>query len=407
MIQRTTHYCCSLFSKIWRICIASVHGFKFDDCFSKASALTYYTLLSIVPLLAVGFGIAKGFGFEKNLETQLMSTFADQPEVADKLIVFTYKTLDSTRSGIIAFIGLIILFWSVLKLLSNIEASLNTIWKHAKQRSLSRRFTDYLAMILFCPVFFITASSLFAFVISQMTNASHLFQTLGVLDLITSSAILIVPFAISWLLFTAVYYIMPNTKVPFSAALIAGFLAAIAYQIVQWAYIHFQIGVASYGAIYGSFIALPLFLIWINTSWIVALGGAEIAYQIENDFSITEGADRRQIDQRTLGFILFQNCVDAFNSGLVPPTIYQLATTLSIPVDVARDVIQKFLNAGLIVNVNWRNESTTRYQPGKLPSAVQLNEICDALDYAKHRFYYVKYDPKIEEWENQIRNMNH
>src|ERR1700733_13039871 len=117
----------SFFLKINRIAIAASRGFNYDDCSSKASALTFYSLLSIVPVLAVAFGIAKGFGFQEHLESEISQKFVEQKEVVDKLIGFAYQTLQNTQSGLIAGVGLVVLFWTVLKLFSNIESSFNSI----------------------------------------------------------------------------------------------------------------------------------------------------------------------------------------------------------------------------------------------------------------------------------------
>ena len=121
---------------------------------------------------------------------------------------------------------------------------------------------------------------------------------------------------------------MPNARVPFHYALTAGIAAGTAYQIVQWTYIKFQFGLSSYGAIYGSFAALPLFLLWLNTSWwITFLAGAEIAYHAEIDHSHAKlylAARQCVVDGRILGLMIMHSCVQAFKKGEVPPTEYNL-----------------------------------------------------------------------------------
>jgi membrane protein len=191
------------FAKASRICYAAVRGFTNDDCSSKASALTFYSLLSIVPILAVGFGIAKGFGFEQHLEAELMQKFLEQKEVVQKLIEFAEQALKTAQGGVIAGVGLVALFWTIIKLLGCIENSFNEIWKIKRARSLTRKFSDYLAVILFCPLFFAASSSISVFVMTeliQLTKENGMWETLSPIILISFH---IFPVILSWFLFTA------------------------------------------------------------------------------------------------------------------------------------------------------------------------------------------------------------
>lgn len=390
---------------IVRISSAVIRGFREDDCSSKASALTFYTLLSIVPVLAVAFGIAKGFGFEKHLESELSHKFMEQREIVDKLIDFAYKTLQNTQSGLIAGIGLVVLFWTVLKLFSNIESSFNAIWKVKKSRTLARSFSDYLAMMLFCPIFFAASSSLSVFVTTQIVSYS---QASGYWDTISPVFYLafhIFPLILAWLLFTALYAILPNTKVPLKYALIGGICAGTAYQIVQAIYIQFQLGLSSYGAIYGSFAALPLFLIWINTSWLIALGGAEIAYHSENDLvhhSLSLAPSQRLTDARVLGLIIMQSCIKAFCDSASPPSVYSIAKETGAPVTVVRDLIHQLNNEQLLMEVNWQGIGGEYYFPGRDIKKITLQAVSNALDGARHEKHLLVDSGDVELYEKAL-----
>jgi membrane protein len=392
--------------KCTRIVLASIRGFQADECALKASALTFYSLLSIVPVFAVAFGIAKGFGFQEMLESELSQKFVEQKEVVSKLIDFSYKALQNTQSGLIAGVGLIVLFWTVLKLLSNIESSFNSIWKVKKPRSFARSFSDYLAMMLFCPIFFFASSSLSVYVLTQITDLS---KARGIWETISPFMYLtlhLFPLVLTWLLFTALYSIMPNTRVPLKYAFIAGVFAGTAYQIVQSIYIHFQIGLASYGAIYGSFAALPLFLIWLNTSWWIALGGAEIAYHSENDpinFPLAQIQNRREADARVLGLLIIQQCTRAFSSGKAPPSVYELSQHIGAPVVSIKKIIQQLIDAGLLTEVNWHGNSGEYYQPGRDTNTITLKSVCDALNTSRHEFYLMVYDDDVKHYEEALK----
>ena len=156
--------------KFIRIVVLSVRGFDEDKCLLRASALTFYTMLSIVPVLAMAFGVAKGFGFEKLLERQILERMQGQEEIANYMISFSSAMLDNTRGGMVAGIGIVLLFWAVIKLLGNIETSFNAIWGVEKGRSLSRKFCDYLSAMLLCPVLLIMAGGVNVLISSQVRD---------------------------------------------------------------------------------------------------------------------------------------------------------------------------------------------------------------------------------------------
>lgn len=388
-----------------RILIAAACGFHEDGCSAKASALTFYSLLSIVPVLAVAFGIAKGFGFEKHLEAQVSQQFLEQREITDKLIAFAYNTLQNAQSGLIAGVGLVVLFWAVLKLFGNIESSFNAIWKVRKPRSFVRSFSDYLAMMLFCPIFFAASSSLSVFVVTQIVHFSQekgIWQTVGPLMYVAFN---LFPLMLAWLLFTALYAVMPNTKVPLRYALLAGVCAGTAYQIVQAVYIHFQVGLASYGAIYGSFAAVPLFLLWLNASWMIALAGAEIAYHAENDqvYAVLSKAEsQREADVRVLGLLIMRYCIRAFYEGSPPSSIDTLSQRTGASTVIVREVVHQLTDAGLLIDVNWHG-SGEYFVPARAIHMISVKSVCDALDSARHRRYWIVDDADVKHYEDILK----
>jgi membrane protein len=248
-----------------RVVWAACTGFFEDDCYSKASALAYYSLLSLVPILAIALGIAKGFGIEAYLENEVQRGILEQREVAQQLIGFAYLMLENTRGGVIAGVGVIVLLWTALQLLGSIESYFNDIWEVSHARPVLRRFTDYLAILILCPICLVASSSLSVYLIAALSNLpkNALTDHFGSYVFLLYHAL---PFVLSWILFSFMYIFIPNVYVRWRNALVAALIAGIAYQIVQRIYIYFQIGVASYGAIYGSLAALPLFLVWIHLS---------------------------------------------------------------------------------------------------------------------------------------------
>lgn len=395
----------SLIAKTIRIVVAAMRGFSNDDCSLQASALTYYSILSIVPVLAVAFGIAKGFGFEKHLEKEVTQKFFEQKELADKIINFAYSALQSAQGGLIAGVGVVVLFWTVLKLFSNIESSFNAIWKIRRPRPLARRFNDYLAMIIFCPLFFATSSSISIFVVTQISKYS---QNHGLWDTVSpliTLAFQIFPLFLSWLLFTALYLVMPNTKVPVWCAALAGILAGTGFQIVQWAYINFQLGITSYGAIYGSFAALPLLILWINISWLITLAGAEIAYHAENDIALSKrekAKEHREIDERTLGLSIVEHCIEAFYHNSPPLSVYDIARGAGINVVTARNLVEQLKDGGILSEVRWGKGSEVGYQPGRNIKGITVQMVCHALDSSRHIHHAALWDEQVQLFQEKL-----
>lgn len=260
-----------------RTLVSTALDFKRRKGSSHASALTFYSLLSLVPLAAMALGVSKGFGFEQLLEKELLKHFAAQQEVVGQIMIFARNLLDNTKGGLVAGVGVVALFWSVIKVLERIEDNFNQIWE-VPSRPMLRKLSDYLTIMIIAPVLLIMSGSATVFIISQVSAFSSQVGLEKVFTPAISLGLAVAPYGLIWLLFTLIYLIMPNTRVRPGGAILAAVLAGSAYQLLQIGYVRFQFFVTSYNAIYGSFAALPLFLIWLQFSWIIVLFGAEIAH---------------------------------------------------------------------------------------------------------------------------------
>lgn len=283
--------------KQFRIILTAIRIFKQNQPDLRASALTFFTILSIVPAAAIAFGFAKGFGFEKLLEKQLLGNFPGQEEVIQKIIVFANNLLKTTREGVIIGIGLAIVFWTVTKVLGHIENSLNALWDIGKDRSFGRKLIEYLAFIIIAPLIVVISGSVTVFIQTQVHLITKKIRFLSMFDNVISFGFKLIPFGLIWLLFSLIYILLPNRKVSVVSGIIAGVIGGTIYQFTQWAYIHFQVGVASYNAIYGSFAALPLLLVWIQMSWLIVLFGASIsaAHQNSAQYEFAAESDRKSV----------------------------------------------------------------------------------------------------------------
>lgn len=243
-----------------------------------ASSLTYYTLLAIVPILALSIGIADHLGIREYLEKGLSEYFQDQTQVLDLVLTFTDNLLRTAQSEIVSAIGGFILFLSAIQLLFNMELFFSSIWKIEEKRKIKNRFVIYLLLILLVPTFLIF-SGIFKVIIMQ--RLQFIIESWPFFDYL-NFLIKLLPYMLIWFLFTLIYFLLPKTKVKFSFALISALIAGTIYEISQWLYFYFQVGVTNYSAIYSSFAALPLFLIWLQFSWMIFLFGAQLCSLLHN-----------------------------------------------------------------------------------------------------------------------------
>ncbi len=275
-----------IFNTIYTFIRAFVMDINQKRVIATASNLTYSTLLAFVPILAVFFAVARGFGYSVYIETWFRDQLSSQPDAAETLIGFVNSYLVHTKKGMFLGIGLIFMLWTTLMLISNIESAFNDIWHVKHPRSIFRTITDYVSMFFLLPIFLVVSSGLSIWVTALQDQLSDVIVLGPIMTFLIEAS----PYVLLSAGFVCLYVFMPNTKVRFSSALWPGVLAGVCLQVFQMVYINSQIWISNYNAIYGSFAMIPFFLLWLQTSWIICLLGAELAYCKQNseDFFSSE-----------------------------------------------------------------------------------------------------------------------
>jgi len=298
------------------------------------------------------------------------------------LIDFAHSALDTAKGGIIAGVGLVILFWSVMNMLGNIEDSFNDIWQIKKRRSYVRKFTNYLSFMLIAPVFIILAGSGNMFMATKLSNIASSIEIVNLSPFVIFLMKLF-PYVMVWLLFTLLYIIMPNTRVKFVSALIAGILAGTAFQITQWIYIDMQMFMSRINAIYGSFAALPLLLIVIRLSWLIVLFGAELSFAKQNIDMYELENESRQISPyacRAYNMLILGCIVRRFIDGEKPLTTHELSIHMKLPIRLVQMVTTNLLSARLISEVCTVNDKIYAYAPAKDVRQYTIRHVVESLD---------------------------
>ena len=368
-----------------RIILLALRGFDEDKCFFRASSLTFYTILSIVPVVAMLFGVAKGFGFETMLKRELFKKFPGeaQQEVLWNVFSFAESLLEATKGGVIAGIGLIILFWSVIKVLSHIEASLNNIWEIKQSRTWGRKFADYLAVMLLSPLLIIVSSSATVFITAQITELTKKIELLGMISPLIFLSFKLIPYLLIWVLFSIIYVLMPNTKVNLKAGIVAGIIAGTIFQVVQWAYISFQVGAAKYNAIYGSFAALPLFLMWVQISWWVVLFGAELSFANQNVATYEYEPDSQRISPAFKKVLTLQTAhllIKNFARGDKPLTDIEISSQLKMPIRLVHNILYDLVESRVIAETRTNEDQIYGYQPARDINILTIKFVVDAIE---------------------------
>ena len=402
----------AFFVKYLRIMLLAAQGFFRDHCQKTASVLTYYSLLNVVPVVAVAFAISKGFGLEKMIEKQILQMAEKanwQADITSQILAFSHNLLDQAKGGLIAGVGVVLLLWTVISILGKIEESLNDIWEVKKSRTLVRKFSDYIAMMVFAPVLMIIASSATVLVASQVKVIVQKIAFLGVFSSVIFFLLNLLPYVSIWILLTMLYLVMPNTRIPLRSAIVGGIFAGTITQVVQWLYIKFQIGAASYGAIYGSFAALPLFLGMLQMSWMIVLFGAEISHANGHyeTFGFQPDYSRASFfSKRLLTLKIFHLVTKKFSQGEKALNAIQIAELLEIPVRFVRQLLQELIDVGLVVEITNGTKNQVAFQPGRTIENLTIKEVLDAYERRGFPYDTVSRSDQEEDLSGYLRNLS-
>ena len=373
----------ALYIRVMRIIILSLRGFIRDNCLLRASALTYYTLLSIGPVAAMAFGIAKGFGMQSFLQNQLIKNFPGQQTFVRQVIQWAETLLANTSSGVITGIGVIILFYAVIKILSHIEHTINEIWEVSHVRSWRRKLSNYLSFILIAPILLILSSSVPVFITTQLVLITKKITVLGDLSPLITRTVQMIPYGLFVIIFTFIYLLFPNTRVRWQSALLAGLLSGTLYILTQNLYIHFQIAVTLQNPIYGSLAALPLLLIWLHLGWVILLLGAEFSFAHQNVELYEFEPDLLKISPYLMRLLSLQIALllaRCFVDGSQPYTAAAIAQKLQIPIRLVQRILQKLVGSGLVVDLQKDKYTEPTYLPASDINRWTITFVTDALE---------------------------
>lgn len=383
----------------------SVRSFMDRGLQMKSASLTYSTVLAIVPALALLLAIGRGFGFQDILAGNIFAYFPSQHKAIETALRFVNSYLEQASSGVFVGVGVLMLLWTLVSLLSNIEENFNMIWDIKKDRTMYQKITDYISICILIPILMVCSSGLSIFTSTIIQSNVHFAFLTPIINLALEAS----PVVLAWLAFTLSFFLIPNTKVQFKYAAIAGALCAVAFQILQLLFVNGQIYVSKYNAIYGSFAFLPLLLIWLQLSWLILLFGCVLTYSMQNVFAFNFLGNVKNISQnyrRKLALVCIAAMVRRFVEGGKPLTLNEFSNDYDIPIRIVSDMMYTMHKVG-IVYVILLAEGETGYAPAVDVSKFTVGELFSKIDTVGDSDFVPRFNKIYPDISNKVEEINH
>ena len=398
--MRISTFLIDLLLKMLAVIVVSIDRFLKNSSMLSASALTFYSTLAFIPVMALILAIARGFGGAVMLEEWLKDQSYANPEVMEWVMKFAVKALDNTQSGLITGLGVLVLLWSVIRMLASTELAMNQIWEIRNGRGLVKKFTDYMAILFIVPILVMLISSLNVFMMSNLQAYAAGEGFLSYASAALTTALRMMPYVLVWFLFTFLYMFMPSTHVKFKHAFIAGVVAGTIFQIIQWFYLKFQVGVSSYNTIYGGLAALPLLLVWLQLSWSIVLWGTELCYIMRNRHFMYKDAidgDNQWVDNVDISILILKFISNEYINNNGGPTQAMIYKGLKMNSTKIKYVLQELVDKKILIDV--KNDDETSYFPAIDFHTLALSDIITCLskvDKSRSKEWNIRFTKAIK-----------
>ena len=384
----------------YKLFFYTARGLQEHRTLVRCAALTFYTLISIVPILAVVFAIVKGFGIIEDLIANLYSIFPKNPEIIDYVVEFANKALDNTKSGVVAAVGIITLFWAVIRVFGSIEDAFNNIWEVTSTRSIARKYSDYIAVVVIAPILWAAANGI-------NTYAQGLFGGVDAAWVAWVSKMMSI--VVMWVMFAFFYYVIPNTTVRAGSAIMAGIVAGTTFILFQWGYLYLQTLMTSYNAIYGSFAALPLFLMWVQYSWMILLFGGELSFAFQNIDKFDEERESLHINYDSRRKVLLATMLVAvrhFMVGKGAISLSEIKRELNLPTRIVNSVLRELVDAEQLLELPSEGKGVENsFVPAKDVATFTVCNILEAVEQRGNIELELDSSPELQQVSEELERI--
>ena len=389
--------------KLVKVIVIAFRGLSRDKLVVRASALTYSIMFAIVPLIALFIAVGKGFGVDYVIRQWLEEALIAQKELIPFIMDFVERYLETAQGGVFIGIGIVILLTSVMNFFKQAEESFNSIWEVKKSRSILRQFTSYFSSLFLIPILVVLTSGLSIY----FNNLIAQLQFLNILTPLLKFGMKFAPYLMSWILFTVIYIVIPNTRVKFSNGLIAGIIAGTAFQFFQALYISGQVYLARYDVVYGSFAAIPLLLLWLQISCLIVLLGAEISYAAQNLQNYEYEGDSNNISiryKKFLSLFLSYVIVKRFEHNKPPLKNDEIASVYKLPIRLVNQLLTELSETGIIIEILDDDLRTNAYQPALDINQLTVSMLTDKLETKGSELFLSNKNPELDEfWQKHLK----
>ncbi len=384
-----------------QFCWVIGEGFVRDQLLLRSHSLTYITVLSLIPLLAVGLSLAGLLGLRERVSEEIFQRLG---EVAPQIATQVQQLVENFDFASLGALGGSFLLVTTVLAVGSVEQSLNKIWGVAKQRSWTRRLPDYLFVILFTPLVLGVALSLET-TLQSPTAVSFLlqwewFESLWQYGLKQLPLVLFVGG------FTFLYWFLPNTQVRFASAALGGLAGGLLFPLALWGYVNFSVGAARMGAVFGAFAQLPLFLVFTYFAWAIVLLGAEVSFAYQNLARYrreVRGEQPGAAGREAIGLGIALEVARRFQAGADPINPDELADALDVRIRTIRDILTHLEGAGILSELA-DDKRSDLYQLGRPAEQISVGDVLRALRGVREPLTSAV-DRTLEELEKRQRDV--
>lgn len=367
-------------------------GFKDQALVVRANSLSFALLFAFIPMLALIYAIARGFGFEEIVSNQLADSFLAEANIAPLLLEWIERYLETARGGLFVGIGLIVLIWAVYAFFNMLENSFNSIWNVKKTRSFSRRMTNYIMTLLLVPILVVVTSGISIF----LNSTEILTSVLNAIEPIRKFMLRLVPFIATSAVFTWIFIAIPSTKVKFSSAIIPGILMGLLYQVVQALSMFLVVLFTRMSIVYGAFSAIPLILIWLHiTCWLLLIG-AVLAFAIQNNDLFAYERDIETMSRRYKDYVmlfLLSIIINRFDKGEKPESIQQMAHKNQLPIRLVGQLLSRLEETNIIHRIQLDTEEEPAFVPAMDTQLISVEMVIGRIS-AQGTEEFLQHTPK-------------
>ena len=387
-----------------RTIVLVARGFGSKNLNDKAKALTYSLIFAIVPILAMIFGVAKGFGVADVIEKQLNASFLGETNMVPTIMAMVDRYLETAQDGLFIGIGLLILLWAVYSFFQSVETAFNQIWNVQKSRSILRQATTYIAILVLIPVLIVCSAGINIFVHTTVASIGHI-EALH--EFFHTSGAKLLQFVMCWLFFTLMYIAIPNTKVRFMSALIPGILMGTLFQLLQMLSVYLIAMLSRTSIVYGAFATIPILMTWLQYTSLLILMGAEMSYAIQNNEEFEYEHDLNKMSRRYKDFImvyLLAVIVKRFEADEAPLTAHELAIRDRLPIRLVNRLLSRMVETGILREVYVENEEEKTFQPALDTHKISVGLVFDRIESQGTEEFLKSPSPEmLAFWESYLK----